>query len=386
MEKYLSKRALNTKPSPIRKFFDLANEIEGVISLGVGEPDFDTPWSIRAEAIHAIKQGYTFYTANMGLLELRKEIAHYLKRRFNLSYNYKDEILVTVGASEGIDLVMRALVNPGDEVIIVQPSYVAYEPIIQLSGGIPVIIDCKEEDHFKLTYEALKEAISDKTKLLLINYPSNPTGGIMNHEDYAKLVSLIKENDIIVLSDEIYSELNYDNKHSSLAEFEEIKDQIIVMNGFSKAYAMTGWRLGYLCGHKELIHYICRIHQHTIMCPTTFCQYAAIEASKNGDERCVEMKDSFEQRRNFLVNNLRRIGLSCALPQGAFYVFPNITSTKLTSEEFCMQLLEEEKVAVVPGNAFGTSGEGFIRISYAYSLDEIKEALVRIERFISKRI
>ncbi len=386
MEKYLSERAKNTKPSSIRRFFDLANEMEGVISLGVGEPDFDTPWTIRSEAINAIKKGYTFYTSNYGLPELRKEICKYLYRRFNLTYDYSNEVLVTVGASEGLDLTMRALVNPGEEVIVVQPSYVAYEPIIKLSGGVPVVINCKEEDEFKLTYDALKSAITEKTKLLMINFPTNPTGGVMTHDDYAKLVPLIKENGIIVLSDEIYAELNYEEKHSSLAEFDEIKDQILVMNGYSKAYAMTGWRLAYICGHNKLIEYICRIHQHTIMCASTISQYAAIEATRNCDQEVVEMKNSFEQRRNYIVKGLNDLGLTCATPKGAFYVFPSIACTGLTSEEFCVELLKEEKVAVVPGDAFGDCGEGFIRISYAYSIDEIKEALIRIERFVKKRI
>lgn len=383
-EKYFSERVKSVPESAIRRFFDLASKTEGVISLGVGEPDFDTPWSIRAEAIYAIEKGYTFYTDNLGIKELRREICRYLKRRFDLQYDYEKQILVTVGGSEAIDLAMRTFVNPGDEVILVQPGYVAYEPAVLLAGGVPVIVECKEEDEFKLTANSLKAAITEKTKLLLINFPGNPTGGIMTQEDYAEIVPVIKESGILVLTDEIYAELNYEGKHCSIAQFDEIKDQVLLLNGFSKAYAMTGWRLGYLCAHPSFIESMCQIHQYTIMCPSTISQYAAVEASKNCDIRCEEMKASFEQRRNFIVNGLNRIGLPCPVPKGAFYVFPSIKSTGLTSEEFCIQLLQEEKVAVVPGYAFGACGEGYIRISYAYSIDEIKEALNRIERFMKK--
>ncbi len=382
MEKYISNRLANVKGSLIGELFELASITPNVISLGVGEPDFDTPWSIRSEAIHAINQGYTFYTSSLGLIELRKEIANYLRRRFQIEYDPSSQILLTVGASEGIDLVMRALINPGDEVIVVQPSYVAYEPTIILSGGVVKVIEAKEKDDFKLTKQDLVDAITPKTKLLLINYPNNPTGSIMEFGDYAELVEVIKNSGILVLSDEIYAELNYESEHCSLAQFNEIKDQVIVLNGLSKAYAMTGWRLGYLCAHKTLIHYFNRIHEFTIMCPSTITQYAAIEAVKNCDYRCVEMKKSFLQRRNFLVNNLNRMGLTCPVPSGAFYVFFSIEHTGMSSYEFCMALLKAQQVAVVPGNAFGVPGEGYVRISYAYSIDEIKEALRRIELFL----
>ncbi len=382
MEKYLSKKVKKINPSPIRRFFDLASNVEGVVSLGVGEPDFTTPLAIREKAIEAIHQGKTKYTSNLGMIELRKEISLYQKRRFNLDYNAENEILVTAGASEGIDLAIRALVDEGDEVIIVEPCFVSYKPIISMVGGITKIIEAKEEDAFKLTYDALKNAITTKTKLLFINFPTNPTGGIMTYQDYEKLVGLIKESGILVLSDEIYAELNYEEEHASLAMFEEIKDQIIVMNGYSKAYAMTGWRMGYLCAHKTLIDYMCRIHQYTSMSSCTISQYAAIEATKNGDLSCVEMMQSFKKRRDYIVEGLNRIGLKCAMPKGAFYVFPSVKSTGLTSEEFCVQLVESEKVAVVPGEGFGECGEGFIRISYAYSIEEITEALLRMERFI----
>lgn len=369
-------------PSGIRKFFDLANSIEGVISLGVGEPDFATPWHIREQAIYAIEKGRTFYTANKGLLELRQEIACYLDRRFNLKYNPDKNILVTVGGSEAIDLALRALLNPGDEVILPIPGYVAYEPCIMMAGGKAVYVELNEKDHFKLTKEALEAAITEKTKVLLLNFPGNPTGGIMRKEDFEPLVEVIKKHEIIVITDEIYAELSYTQKHFSLASFEEIKDQVILISGFSKAYSMTGWRLGYLCANEVFVDAIMKIHQYAIMCPSTISQYAGIEAMRMGDHDTEEMKSSFEQRRNFIVNGLNRIGLSCPLPEGAFYVFPSIQSTGLSSEEFCERLLNEQKVAVVPGSAFGKAGEGFVRISYAYSIDEIKVALQKIEQFM----
>lgn len=369
-------------PSGIRKFFDLANSIEGVISLGVGEPDFATPWHIREQAIYAIEKGRTFYTANKGLLELRQEIACYLDRRFNLKYNPDKNILVTVGGSEAIDLALRALLNPGDEVILPIPGYVAYEPCIMMAGGKAVYVELNEKDHFKLTKEALEAAITEKTKVLLLNFPGNPTGGIMRKEDFEPLVEVIKKHEIIVITDEIYAELSYTQKHFSLASFEEIKDQVILISGFSKAYSMTGWRLGYLCANEVFVDAIMKIHQYAIMCPSTISQYAGIEAMRMGDHDTEEMKNSFEQRRNFIVNGLNRIGLSCPLPEGAFYVFPSIQSTGLSSEEFCERLLNEQKVAVVPGSAFGKAGEGFVRISYAYSIDEIKVALQKIEQFM----
>ncbi len=369
-------------PSGIRKFFDLANAIEGVISLGVGEPDFATPWHIREEAIYAIEKGRTFYTANKGLLELRTEIARYLKRRFDLNYDPEKNILCTVGGSEAIDLALRAILNPGDEVILPVPGYVAYEPCIMLAGGKTVHVELKEEDHFKLTRKQLKAAISPKTKALLINFPGNPTGGVMSREDFEPLIDLIKEHELIVITDEIYAELSYGQKHCSLASFDEIKDQVILISGFSKAYSMTGWRLGYLAADPVFVDAILKIHQFAIMCPTTISQYAGIEAMRKGDRDAEMMKASFEQRRNYIVNGLNRIGLSCPMPEGAFYVFPSIQSTGLSSDAFCEKLLNQQKVAVVPGTAFGQAGEGYVRISYAYSIDEIKEALGRIEAFL----
>lgn len=383
IEDKISKLVKDLPPSGIRRFFDLASSMEGVISLGVGEPDFDTPWHIRAEAIYAIEKGHTFYTANAGLLELRKEIANYQKRRFNLDYNPLDEIIVTSGASEGIDIVLRTLLEEGDEVILISPSYVAYDPLVKLAGGVSKHVVVSEEDEFKLTPELLEAAITDKSKVLFLNFPGNPTGGIMEKEDYEKIVPIIKKHELVVISDEIYAELTYDVKHVSIASFEEIKDQVIMMSGFSKAYAMTGWRLGYICAHPALIKQCIKIHQYAQMCPNTIAQYAAVEACRNGDNDIEMMATQFKMRRNFIVNGLNRIGLKCHMPKGAFYVFPNIESTGFTSEEFCEKLLESQKVAVVPGTAFGEAGEGFVRISYAYSIDEIKEALVRIEKFLN---
>lgn len=369
-------------PSGIRKFFDLASSMEGVISLGVGEPDFDTPWHIREEAIYAIEKGRTFYSANAGLPELRKEICRYLKRRFQLEYAWNSDILVTVGGSEAIDIAFRSLLNPGDEVIVLSPGYVAYEPCVRLAGGIPVIVELKEEDEFKLKKEQLKQALSPKTKAILMNFPGNPTGGIMTKEDFSEIVPLIQESGIAVVTDEIYAELTYSGKHCSIASFSEIKDQVILISGFSKAYSMTGWRLGYIAAHRDLIAAMNKVHQYAIMCAPTISQYAGIEAMAKGDGDVEMMKDSFERRRNFIVNGLNRMGLQCPMPQGAFYVFPSIKHTGMSSEEFCEKLLEKEKVAVVPGNAFGASGEGFVRISYAYSIEEIKGALERISRFL----
>ncbi|MFV0479439.1 MAG: pyridoxal phosphate-dependent aminotransferase [Anaerorhabdus sp.] len=383
-EKYISQKAKEIPPSGIRKFFDLAQQMEGVVSLGVGEPDFPTPWHVREEAIHTINMGKTYYTASTGLPELRKEICHYYQRRFSVGYSWQNECLVTTGASEGIDLVMRALLNPGDEVIILQPGYVAYEPCVLLAGGVVKVIELREENKFKLTKEQLEKAITDKTKLLFLNFPSNPTGGVMTFQDYEPLVPIIKEKGILVLSDEIYAELSYVEEPCTLAQFESIKDQVIILNGFSKAYSMTGWRLGYLLANSIFIKAMNDIHEYAVMCASTISQYAGIEALKNGDRDCEIHRSSFEQRRNFIVNGLKRLGFSCHLPDGAFYVFPSIQSTGLSSEEFCERLLKEEKVAVVPGTAFGQCGEGYIRISYAYSIDEIKEALHRIEKFLKK--
>ena len=378
----LSETVKKTPKSGIRKFFDLANSMEGVVSLGVGEPDFITPWHIRNEAIYAIENGKTFYTSNLGLIELRVQISRYLNRRFDLNYDPNNQIIVTNGASEGIDIIFRSLLNLGDEVIIISPSYVAYEPLVNLAGGKCVFVNTTQENDFKLTKQMLLNAISDKTKILLLNYPSNPTGGVMEYNDYLEIVDIIKEHEIFVISDEIYAELTYEKKHCSIASFSEIKDQVIVMNGYSKAYAMTGYRIGYLCAHETLINAFLMIHQYSSMCASAIGQIAAVEASKNGDNEVEKMAESFLMRRNFIVNNLNRIGLNCHMPKGAFYVFPSIKSTKLTSEQFCERLLNEQKVAVVPGTAFGQSGEGYIRISYAYSIDEIKVALSRIEVFL----
>lgn len=383
-EKYLSDKVKQIKPSGIRKYFDMASEMEGVISLGVGEPDFTTPWHICEAAIYSIEDGRTHYTANQGLLELREAICDYQQRRFHLTYDPVKNVIVTVGGSEAIDIAMRAIVNPGDEVILMEPSYVAYTPSVELQGGIPVYIKLSHEDEFKLTAEKLEAAISDKTKAILLNFPSNPTGGVMSKEDYEKLVPIIKKHNLIVLSDEIYAELTYDTDFCSLASFDEIKDQVIIISGFSKAYAMTGWRLGYTLANETFTQAMNKIHQYIIMSAPTAAQYGAIEAMRHGDIHVQEMKESYQARRNFITRGFNRLGLPTHLPQGAFYIFPDIRSTGLTSDEFCEQLLLDQKVACVPGTAFGDAGEGFIRISYAYSIEHIKEALERIERFLTK--
>ncbi len=383
MRNPLSRAVTEIEPSGIRKFFDIASEMEDAISLGVGEPDFDTPWHIREEGIYSLEKGKTFYTSNSGLAELKEEICNYLKRKNNLEYDCKDEILVTVGGSEAIDIGLRAMVDPGDEVLIPQPSYVSYVPCVQLTGGKPVIIELREEDHFKLTKEKLEEAITDKTKILIMPYPNNPTGAIMDHNDLAQIVDLIIENDIFVLTDEIYSELTYGKDHTSIASFPGMKERTILINGFSKSYAMTGWRLGYAAGPKKIIEQMTKIHQFAIMCAPTTSQYAAVEALKNGDDDVEFMRNSYDQRRRFIVNVLRDIGLECFEPEGAFYVFPSIKKYGITSDEFATRLLTSQKVAVVPGTAFGESGEGFLRISYASSMDNIKTALKRIEYFVS---
>ncbi len=383
-ENYLSKRVQAVKPSGIRKFFNLAAEKEGVISLGVGEPDFDTPWHIREAAIYSIEQGRTFYTANKGLLELRMEICRYLDRRFSISYDPNQEIIVTVGGSEAIDITIRSIINPGDEVIVLSPGYVAYEPSVTMAGATPVVIELTEENQFKLKAEQLKQAISKKTKALLINFPSNPTGGVMNRADYEEIVPIIEESGILVISDEIYAELTYGEKHCSLANFPQIKDQVILISGFSKAFAMTGWRLGYVCANSILIQAMNKIHQYIIMSAPTAAQYGAIEGLRNGLAHVKEMHDSYQTRRNFIVNGFNQLGLKTHMPQGAFYIFPCIKSTKMSSDEFCEALLEDQSVACVPGTAFGKAGEGFIRVSYAYSIDEIKAALTRIQAFLAK--
>ncbi|MGL5977389.1 MAG: aminotransferase class I/II-fold pyridoxal phosphate-dependent enzyme [Erysipelotrichaceae bacterium] len=383
-ELILSDVVKKVQPSGIRKYFDLASSMDNVLSLGVGEPDFDTPWHIREEAIYSLEKGKTFYTGNAGLLELRESIAAYLHRRFELSYNPQTQMIVTVGGSEAIDISLRAIINPGDEVIVLTPAYVAYEPCVYLAYGVVKTIELQASDAFKLTPQALHAAITPKTKAIILNYPSNPTGGIMSREDYLALLPIIKQHQLVVISDEIYAELTYGAQHVSIASFPEIADQVILISGFSKAYSMTGWRLGYVCAHPTLIAAMLKIHQYAIMCPPTMSQYAAIAAMRQGDEDVAQMRESFQQRRNYIVTSLRELGFDIHSPQGAFYAFPSIQSFGLTSAEFCERLLEEERVALVPGSAFGSAGEGFVRISYAYSMEEIKQALERISRFVAR--
>lgn len=374
----------NMPPSGIRKYFDMINEMEDVISLGVGEPDFVTPWNVREAGIYSLEKGHTHYSSNAGFMELRYEISKYLKRRFNLSYKPENEILVTVGGSEGIDIALRALVGPGDEVVVPEPSFVAYKGCTAFTGATSKVINLKEENQFKLTAEELEEAITEKTKVVIIPFPNNPTGAIMTREELEPIVKILKDKNVIVISDEIYAELSYGSDHVSIASFPEIKDKTLVINGFSKAYAMTGWRLGYVCGNPILIEAMKKIHQYAIMCSPTTAQYAAIEALKHSESDVNTMVKEYNRRRRVLVDGFRKMGLSCFEPLGAFYVFPCITSTGLTSDEFCEKLLMEEKVLVVPGNAFGECGEGFIRACYASSMDNIIEALKRMERFVSK--
>ena len=370
-------------PSGIRKYFDIINEMDDVISLGVGEPDFVTPWNVREAGIYSLEQGHTHYSSNAGFIELRNEIAKYLHRRFNLNYNPEDEILVTVGGSEGIDIALRALVGPGDEVIVPEPSFVAYKGCTAFTGATAKVLNLKAEDEFKLTPEALEAAITPKTKVVIIPFPNNPTGAIMTRDELAGIVEVLKDKNIIAISDEIYSELCYGDKHVSIASFPEMKEKTLVINGFSKSYAMTGWRLGYICGHPILIDAMKKIHQYAIMSSPTTAQYAAIEALKSGDDSVKEMCREYNRRRRVLVDGFRKMGLDCFEPLGAFYIFPSIKSTGITSDEFCEQLLVSEKVLVVPGNAFGDCGEGFIRVCYASSMDDIIEALKRIERFVN---
>ena len=372
------------EPSGIRKFFDIVSEMKDAISLGVGEPDFDTPWHIRDEGIYALEKGKTFYTSNAGLKELRCEISNYLKRTQNITYNPMHEILVTVGGSEAIDIGLRAIINPGDEVIIPQPSYVSYVPCTVLAGAKPVIIDLKAENDFRLTPEELESAITNKTKVLILPYPNNPTGAIMEKNDLEAIAKIIKEKDILVMSDEIYSELTYKGKHVSIASIEGMQERTLLINGFSKSYAMTGWRLGYACAPEPLIKQMTKIHQFAIMCAPTTSQYAAVEAIKNGDEDVELMRRAYNQRRRFLLHEFKEMGLECFEPYGAFYVFPCIKEFGMTSEEFATKFLEEEKVAAVPGTAFGKSGEGYLRISYAYSMDNLKIALERLKNFVNK--
>ncbi|MBP3887978.1 MAG: aminotransferase class I/II-fold pyridoxal phosphate-dependent enzyme [Cellulosilyticum sp.] len=385
-ENIMIKRITDVPPSGIRKFFDIANEIGDAISLGVGEPDFDTPWHIREEGIYSLEQGKTFYSANAGLLELREEICRYMKRRFDLDYDAKTQALVTVGGSEGIDISLRLLAGPGDEVLVPEPSFVSYKPCAIYAGATPVPLVTKAENNFKLTADELRAAITPKTKVLILPYPNNPTGAIMEKEDLEAIAEVLRETNIMVISDEIYAELTYGKKHVSFASIEGMYERTIVLSGFSKAYAMTGWRLGYALGPAPLIKQLTKIHQFAIMCAPSTSQFAAIEAMKNGDEDVAMMSESYNQRRRFMVDHFRKMGLECFEPEGAFYVFPCIKATGMGSDEFCETLLKEEKVAVVPGNAFGECGEGFIRCSYAYSIEELKEALTRIERFVQRHL
>ena len=383
MRNPLSKTITEIKPSGIRKFFDISSERKDTISLGVGEPDFDTPWHIRDEGIYSLEKGKTFYTSNLGLIELREEINNYLKRRFDVCYDPKSEIIITVGGSEAIDIGLRAMLDPGDEVLIPQPSYVSYEPCTILAGGVPVIIELKNENEFRLTKEELLDAITDKTKVLILPFPNNPTGAIMERKDLEDIAKICIEKDIFVMSDEIYSELTYGKDHVSIASLPGMKERTILINGFSKSYAMTGWRLGYACGPKTIIEQMTKIHQFAIMCAPTTSQYAAVEAIKNGDEDVAKMRESYNQRRNFLMNAFKEMGLPCFEPFGAFYVFPCIKEFNMTSEEFAFALLDAENLAVVPGTAFGDCGEGFLRISYAYSIEKLKIAMGRMEHFIN---
>jgi aminotransferase len=380
----LSENVVKIQPSGIRKFFDIVSEMKDAISLGVGEPDFDTPWHIREEGIYSLEKGRTFYTSNAGLKELKVEICKYLHRRFDLQYDYDKETLVTVGGSEAIDLALRAMINPGDEVLIPQPCYVSYHPCTILAGGVPVVIELKGENDFKLKREELLSAITDKTKILILAFPNNPTGAIMDYDDLKDIVDVIIEKDIYVITDEIYAELTYDKQHVSIATFPGMKERTIVINGFSKSYAMTGWRLGYATGPANIIEQMTKIHQFAIMCAPTTSQYAAVEALRNGDSDVEMMRDAYDKRRKLLVHAFNNMGLTCFEPYGAFYVFPCIKNLNMTSDEFATQLLLEEKVAVVPGTAFGACGEGYLRVSYAYSIDNLKIAIERIERFVKK--
>ena len=385
MRNPLADKVVEIKPSGIRKFFDIVSEMEDAISLGVGEPDFDTPWHIRDEGIYSLEKGRTFYTSNAGLKELKIEICNYLKRKIDVQYDYNDETIVTVGGSEGIDIALRAMLNPGEEVLIPQPSYVSYEPCTVLAGGVPVIIELKAENEFRLTAQELLNAITDKTKVLVLPFPNNPTGAIMERKDLEEIAKVIEEKDIFVISDEIYSELYYhEDKYTSIVNIPGMKERTILINGFSKAYAMTGWRLGYACGPKEIIQQMIKIHQFAIMCAPTTSQYAAVEALRNGDGDVAEMRQAYNQRRRYLLHSFNEMGLPCFEPYGAFYVFPCIKQFGMTSEEFAMKFLEKEKVAVVPGTAFGDCGEGFLRISYAYSLENLKIAIERLKRFVNK--
>ncbi|WP_022764824.1 aminotransferase class I/II-fold pyridoxal phosphate-dependent enzyme [Butyrivibrio sp. XPD2006] len=384
MRNPIGKKVVDIKPSGIRKFFDIVLETEGAISLGVGEPDFDTPWHIRDEGIYSLEKGRTFYTSNSGLKELRTEISNYIYRTQGVSYDPIKEIFVTVGGSEAIDLALRAMIDEGDEVLIPQPSYVSYEPCAILADAVPVIIELKEENQFRLTAQEVLDKVTDKTKILVLPFPNNPTGAIMEKEDLEAIAKVVIEKDLYVISDEIYGELTYSGKHVSIVSLPGMKERTILINGFSKAYAMTGWRLGYACGPQAIMEQMVKIHQFAIMCAPTTSQYAAVEALRNGDDDVVMMKEQYNHRRRFLLSEFERIGLPCFEPYGAFYVFPCIKKFGMSSDEFCTRLLKEEKLAVVPGTAFGDCGEGYIRVSYAYSLENLKAAMERLERFISK--
>ncbi len=384
IQQMIRKNVRDCPPSGIRKYFDLLNEMEDAISLGVGEPDFQTPWNIREAGIYSLERGLTKYSANAGYIELRQEISNYVKRKYNLSYSFDGEILVTVGGSEGIDLALRALTGPGDEVIIPEPSFVAYKGCTIFTGADPVPLSLRQEDRFKLTPELLESAITPKTKVVIIAFPNNPTGAIMTREDLAKIVDVLKDKDIMVISDEIYAELTYGREHVSIAEFPEMRDRTIVVNGFSKAYSMTGWRLGYVLAHKDIIKAMNKIHQYAIMCAPTTSQKAAVEALKNGDDSIRVMRDEYNQRRRIMLNGYRKMGLECFEPEGAFYLFPCIKSTGLSSDEFAERLLKEQRVLVVPGTAFGDCGEGFVRTCYAESAEKLKEALRRMSVFLEQ--
>ena len=387
MRNPLNEKIVSIPPSGIRKFFDIVSEMKDAISLGVGEPDFDTPWHIREEGIYSLEKGRTFYTSNAGLKDLKVEIHNYLERRCNVCYDPDHEIMVTVGGSEAIDAAMRAMIDPGDEVLIPQPSYVSYTPCCVLADGVPVIIELEEKDNFRLTPEKLLEKITPKTKILVLPFPNNPTGAIMEREDLEKIAEIVIEKDLYVISDEIYSELTYAKEdHVTIASLPGMKERTVLINGFSKSYAMTGWRLGYACAPELILKQMLKIHQYAIMCAPTTSQYAAVEALKNGDKDVAEMRSAYDQRRRYLVKALRDMGFDCYEPQGAFYVFPSIKKFGMTSDEFALKLLEEEKVAVVPGTAFGDCGEGYLRISYAYSLNDLKRALERMERFVKRHL
>lgn len=384
MRNPLAKKVVEIEPSGIRKFFDVVNEMKDAISLGVGEPDFDTPWRIREEGIYSLEKGRTFYTSNSGLKELKEEICNYIQRKTSVVYDPKSEVVVTVGGSEGIDIAMRAMLDPGDEVLIPQPSYVSYLPCAVLAGGVPVVIPLQNKNEFKLTREELEAAITPRTKILVLPFPNNPTGSIMTREDLEPIAEVVKEHDLFVISDEIYSELSYQGEHVSIAEFPGLRERTIMINGFSKGFAMTGWRLGYACGPAEIIEQMIKIHQFAIMCAPTTSQYAAVDALRNGDEDIARMKKAYDERRRYLLREFRGLGMDCFEPYGAFYMFPCIKRFGMTSDEFANRLLQEEKLALVPGTAFGNCGEGYLRVSYAYSLEDLQKAIERIKRFVAR--